>query len=42
MTFEHMYKPRYNVQNCNFLETQALAFSKCSLVRATLLLSFDT
>ena len=39
MTFDNTGKIVYSEKDCNFLESQALAFS---LARVTILFSFDT
>ena len=42
MTFDNMGKTVSGEKDCNFLESQALAFIKYSLARVTILFSFDT
>ena len=42
MTFDNMGKTVYSEKDCNFLESHALAFIKCSLARVTILFSVDT
>ena len=42
MTFDNTDKIVYSEKDCNFLESQALAFVKYSLARVTILFSFDT
>ena len=42
VTFDNTGKIVYSEKDCNFLESQALAFVKYSLARVTILFSFDT